>query len=125
MGFRRSHYSSLLKALHIPPVTDILNKSTAGLLHRIFQVSSPTRSFQSRALAELIINGKMTKNSLLARVIRAGHSPTHLVISPPKTVFPSSQDGISDTLRHLLLHDNYFRPFSHEHFLASLLLKCF
>ena len=125
MGFyKRSHHSSLLQAMKIPPVTDLINRSTGNLFHRIFQVESPARTFQCRALANYLVHGDLIKNSLLDRVVKSGYSPFKLLSSPPAKV-TTSHDGLSDSIRYLLLNDNSLKPYSDEHFITSLLLKAF
>ena len=49
------------------------------------------------------------------------------ILIPPKRSPPqSSQDGIVDSLRHLIIQDNYVKPYGNDHYLAaSLLSKAF
>ena len=127
MGFsKRHHHTNLLRALNIAPVPDLLTKNTVNLYHRLFSVDSPARALQCSALASYILTGKTTKNTLLGRIVESGQSPVNLILSPPKHSPPkSSQDGIVDSLRHLIIHDNYVKPYGNDHYLASLLLKAF
>ena len=127
MGFSKRHrHTNLLRALNITPVPDLLSKNTANLYHRLFSVDSPARTLQCSALASYILTGETTKNTLLGRIVESGQSPVSLILNPPKHSPPhSSQDGIVDSLRHLIIQDNFVKPYGNDHYLASLLLKAF
>jgi hypothetical protein len=126
LGFsKRSRHTSLLQALKIPAVPDLIKRNTAGLFHRIFKICSPARKLQSSFLANYLLSGQTVKNSLLDRVIKAGYSPVELLLKPPRTPLCSIHDGIVDSLQFLVLNDNFMKPYSNEHFIAGLLLKAF
>ena len=71
---------------------------------------------------------KTTPGTLLYRIVQMGHSPLLCAFTKvPKTV-PSYEDmdnGIVDTMRYLICHDNFIKPYSSEHIILSLLTKAF
>jgi hypothetical protein len=126
IGFSKcSHHTSLLQAMGIPPVTDLIKRNAASLFHRIFQVSSPARALQSQLLANFILKNDTVKSSLLHRIIKQGVSPITLISGPPPKLPGSSNNGLCDSLRLLINHDNFLKPYSDEYFMATLLLKAF
>ena len=127
---KRSHHSKLLKALSIPPVEDIIIKNTIRLYHNIFKTDTPARDLQATMLSEYLINGRTTKGSLLDRIITGGRNPLKIIFdkqlyvcSTFDTTEPS--DGVTDSLRYLVHHNDYNKPWSEEHILATLLTKAF
>ena len=52
-----------------------------------------------------------------------GESPTKRAFNPqhvPQTSV-TNNDGLVDSIRHLLFTDNFTKPYSHEHILVHLL----
>ena len=76
---KRSHHTSLLKALYVPQITETVASKTISLFRRFFRVTSPLSKFYSYMLARYILHGTVTKGSMLDRVIRLGVSPMQLV----------------------------------------------
>ena len=73
-------------------------------------------------LSQYVLYGVLTPGSLLDRVVRSGHSPINLVINPPVNINNVPYlDGHVDSLRVLLYHANFIKPFSDEHLLVHLL----
>lgn len=77
------------------------------------------------------MTGHLTKGSLLSRVIESGFSPINTIFKTPvfKTPVVSESNqyrcGVVDSLRHLLMHEHFLKPYSDEHVLAVLLTKAF
>ena len=70
-----------------------------------------------------IFYGKTVPETLLDRVVSMGESPTKRAFNPqhvPKTSV-TNNDGLVDSIRHLLFTDNFTKPYSHEHRLVHLL----
>ena len=123
---KRSHYHRVLQACNINPVEVVISNNTARLYHNIFQCDTPAKEFQALLLSSYILTGKAEHGTLLDRVIKSGHEPLNLIFNKPK--FPrqaTEEDGMVDSLKHLLHHENYQTPWSQEHILATLLTKCF
>ena len=77
-------------------------------------------------LANFMCNGVLVDGSLLDRVFKTGSSPTHLMFyKPARTESNFISDGVVDSLRYLTMHENFIKPYSDEHLLATLLTKAF
>ena len=127
---KRSHHSSLLKALNIPKLQSLLNAETVSLARRVFQVPSVYRKVCIRFLARFITTGKAPSGSLIDRLYRLGVSPTRAllglpVIVPTDVTSIRAGDGVSDTIRFLIKSDHYSNRDSMEYKLVSLLTKAF
>ena len=123
---KRSHYHRVLQACNIPPIEEVIANNTARLYHNIFQCETPAKVFQSLLLASYIITGKAESGTILDRVIKAGYNPLNIILSKPKFKRNTTEeDGLVESLRQLLHHENYQKPWSLEHLLANLLTKAF
>ena len=94
-----------------------------SLYNRIFKVESPARRRMQHLLSRFIFYGKTVLGTLLDRVVSMGESPTKRAFNSqhvPKTSV-TNNDGLVDTIRHLLFNDNFTKPYSHEHLLVHLL----
>ena len=74
--------------------------------------------------------GKSCKGTLLERILKLGANPIEVIFNKcPFTCSESNireqDDGVTDSLRYLLHHDNYNKPWSEQHILATLLTKAF
>ena len=118
-----SHNTALLKALNIEKIEDIVNRNVLSLYNRIFKVESPARRLVQHLLSRFIFYGKTVLGTLLDRVVSMGESPTKRAFNsqhiPETSVI--NNDGLVDSLRHLLFTDNFTKPYSHEHLLVHLL----
>ena len=127
---KRSHHSSLLKALKIPPIEEVIQKNCMGLYRNIFKADTPARELQSVLLAKYISNGNIIKGTLLDRITKSGGQPLDIILNngPFKSTecdINTEDDGMIDSLRYLLYHEDYNKPWSQEHILATLLTKAF
>ena len=123
---KRSHYHRVLQACDITPIEDIIANNAARLYHNIFQCNTLAKELQSLLLSSYILTGRAEKGTLLDRVIKAGHNPINLILNNPKfKQNTTNEDGIVESLRHLLHHENYQQPWLLEHLLANLLTKAF
>ena len=127
---KRSHHSKLLKALNIPSVDDVIKKNSLCLYINIFRSNTPASELQSILLARYIIKGTIIKGTLLERVLKCGKNPLDTILS--KQPFNRAgcdtsyeNDGMTDSLSFLLNHEDYNKPWSEEHILATLLTKAF
>ena len=124
---KRSHNTSLLKALDIPRVADHIAVKTLSLFNRCFKTPSILTSLYSRLLAEYIILGQRNKDSIIDRIVDLGFSPVNVAFSNCRFRVPHyvPGDGIVDSLRYLVYHENFIKPWAEEHVLAVLLTRCF
>ena len=127
---KRSHHSSILKALNIPSVEEVIKCNTFTLFRNVFSSDTPARDFQALMLAEYMLSGRLTKGTLLERVVCAGRDPLKIILLDQKisawSSYAKSQgDGVADSLRYLLCHEEYNKPWSDAHIMATLLTKAF
>ena len=122
-----SHHSNLLKALKIPLVEDVIIKNSLCLYKNIFKTNTPARDLQSVLLARYIIEGNITKGTLLEKIVKAGYDPLQILFDKQNLRgsdhVVNEEDGVTDSLSFLLHHEDYNKPWSEEHMLATLLTK--
>ena len=87
----------------------------------------PLLGFYVHLLAQYIVHGHRDQHNIIGRIIDYGFSPTKVAFSNCR--FTSSvmhqDDGVVDTLRYLILHENFIKPWADEHLLTVLLTRCF
>ena len=129
LGFnKRSHYSTLLHAVRIDKVETSVIRGILSLWYRIHQVDNPARVLSNAMLCDYINSRHLIPGSLIHRVVEAGFSPIKcLSIKQQFTAHKANNihDGIVDSLRHLVYHKNFVKPYSEEHILSTLLVKAF
>ena len=122
---KRSKSSHLLQALCIKSVKDKVKHSAASLLKRIFSVDSPVKDLNMYFLSLYICKGVLIPGTLIYRIRNFGMSPTHCVFNVYKKPPFIQGCGIVDSLRHLVTHENFIKPYSEHHILTCLLTKAF
>ena len=74
-------------------------------------------------LSRFIFYSETLLGTLLDRVVSMDESPTKPAFNcqhiPETSV--TNNDGLVDSIRHLLFTDNFSKPYSHEHLLVHLL----
>ena len=85
---------------------------------------------QSTILIHFILKGTPIKGTLLDRIVGEGADPLDLITAKSTSTRPvrdtvGEEDGLVDTLRFLLLHDDYSKPWSEEHILVTMLTKAY
>ena len=127
MGFsKRSHHSILLQALNVQPINAVILSNAKSLFHRSFLENTPLLHLQSILMAKYIIRNETIKGTLIDNLVRNGITPIDIAFSRPvRTTVEKNEDGTVDSLRYLICHENFIKPWSCEHIMASLLLKAF
>ena len=127
MGFSsRSRSTSLLHAINIRKVNECIKYGSASLLHRIFCIDSPVRDLCSHFLAQYLSCGELIRGTLVDRLVSFGLSPTRCAYNKVRKVYNCDSDsGVVDSIRGLLMHENFIKPYSEEHVLATLLTRSF
>jgi len=127
MGFcKRSHHSNVLRALRMDKSSEVIKNNVLSLYYRIFQVASPTRDLCIELLSSYMCHGKLVAGTLIDKVVNMCQSPIKCAFN--KTSLCNSiipEDGVVDSLRYLLYHENFMKPYGNEHVLATLLTKAF
>ena len=78
----------------------------------MFKANTPARDLQSNLLAHFIHKGTIIKGTLLDRILGAGADPLGLITAKSPSTRPvcdttGKEDGLVESLRFLLLHDDY------------------
>ena len=124
---KRSHNTALLKALDIPRISDHVATKTLSLFNRCFKSQSPLTTLYAYLLSEYIVLGQRNKGSIIDRILNLGYSPVNVAFSDSRFRVPHyvPGDGTVDSLRYLVHHENFIKPWAEEHVLAVLLTRCF
>jgi retron-type reverse transcriptase len=129
LGFKqRTHHSHLLRAVRVNHIEDYIKRNTISLWRRTFMINSLLRSLCAFNLARYIIHGKLTPGTIVERIVSYGLSPIEILFSKTQlgnTVSHVSHDGVADSLRYLIMQEQFIKPYSSEHIIASLLVKAF
>ena len=121
----RSRSSSLLEAMHIKKVSQKVKESCASLFYRIFDTSSSAQDLSAHLLSLYITRNVLIPNTLVHRLVSAGVSPTECAFSRLRRHSWDSSDGVVESMRNLLMHSNFIKPYSEQHILCTLLVKSF
>ena len=117
-----SHNTALRKTLYIEKFEDIVNRNILSLYNRIFKVESPARRLMQHLLSRFICYGETVPGTLLDRVVYMDESPSKRAFTYQHVLESSAtNDGLVDSIRHLLFTDNFTKPYAHEHLLVHLL----
>ena len=120
-------HTKLIAALRIGMIRDVIEKSTISLFNRVFCVDSPFRNVCVHLLALLLCKGIMIPGTLIHRIYCLGRSPVVTAFGSGNIHERKGQcnDGVVDSMRTLLLSENFNVPGSSEHNLLSLLTRAF
>ena len=106
-----SHNTALFKALYIEKIEE--NRHVLFLYNRIFKVESPARRLMQHLLSRFICYGETVPGTLLDRVVSMGESPSKRAFNYQHVPESSAtNDGLVDSIRHLLFTDNFTKPYS-------------
>ena len=126
LGFpKRSHHSRLVLACNTKPMSHIIKQNTLSLWQRIFRVDSPARTLCAQRLAKYILTGCYTPNTLIARVLRCNVPLVKCLFQADRDACHTQRDGVVDSIRYLIMNEQFLKPYSDEHTLAILLTKAF
>ena len=85
-------------------------------------MESPARRVMQHLLSRCICYGETVPGTLLDRVVSMGESPSKRPFNCQHVPESSAtNDGLADSIRHLLFTEHFTRPYSHEHLLVHLL----
>ena len=97
-----------------------------NLYNRIFQTDTPLRDLCTYYLSMFILSGNTIKGTILDRIVNIGSCPIKCAYDKNVRMRLNSQpDGVVDSLKQLLFHDNYIKPWSDRYILTVLLTKAF
>jgi hypothetical protein len=123
---KRSHHSKLIQAMGIPTIRETIQQMTLALYYRVFQVDSPARDLSTYLLSKYILTGICYANTLVGQVITLGASPVGAALNRVKLPHVTmANDGVVDSLRQLIHHEDYQRPYSEQYKMVKLLCCTF
>ena len=123
---KRCRSSYLLNAMYIQTMSDIVSKNCASLAFRIMKVQSSAQRVFTYLLSLFICDNILIPGSLIERLVSFGLSPIECAFNEKRS--PKNDDnaiGVCDSVRTLLMHVNFIKPYSEEHVLCSLMLRAF
>jgi hypothetical protein len=127
---KRSHTSHLIQALDIYKVENVIGCRIVSLFRRIFQVESPCHKLCMLQLNRYMLTGYCNKDTLIGRIVSMGLSPIKIAFSDSSCKYKDfqkqpMQDGITDSIKFLVMQANFIKPYSEEHVLVKLLSQTF
>ena len=127
MGFgKRCHHTALVDALGIKRIDNVLRDATANLHRRMSLVTSPANDLQAVLLSLYCTKGIRIRHTMVDRLLDFNISPLENYLKVgTRPYYSKSNDGVAESLRFLIYHDNFIKYNSDEHLLARLLLRSF
>ena len=109
---RKMGITHLLKALDIPTIEEVIKVNNIRLYENIFKANIPARELLSVLLAKYMISGKITKGTLLYRVVNDNFNPLKIILDLQKFSCTEGDvtiqaDDLIDSLRYFLNNNNY------------------
>ena len=121
---KRSHHSGLLKAVNIESANVYINNATKTLFRRLCATDSITRNLCLHfCLNKYIMHSTLIPGTIIDRIVGMGISPSSLLSDKCSSHKYLPADGLVDSLRAMLLSDNYIKPWSNEYILVKLLTR--
>jgi hypothetical protein len=123
---KRSHSTELLSSLNIHRIKDLVSRNTLSLYCRIVKVDTPLKYLMTHFLSLYICKGIIIPGTLVSKVLSSGISPMYYIFNNFKSTLPDfTSNGHIDSIRDLIYHENFIKPYSDEHCLVALLTKSF
>ena len=120
-----SRHSNLLRALYIYDIRTRTHYHTKPLFNRLCSVPSPTRNLCIYMMSQYVTKGLLIPGSIIDRLVKSGVSPIQLMYNKPEHCkHIGKSDGVVDSLRNLLFHEHFIKPWSNEYLLVKLLTTC-
>ena len=126
----RCHHTHLLNTVNVQKPNFYIQNSLLSLLNIMFLVDSPARQLSEKLLSTYLSKRLVTPGTIIHRMKNIGISLVKGLFS--RIYIPVSQvgndnvnDGVVDSLRYLISHENFIKPHSNEHILGVLLTKAF
>ena len=123
---KQSRSSHLLQALGVCKIRELIKKNTASFFERLFRVNSPLQSLCNHFLSLYVAHGVVIKGTLVDILLNSGLSPIKCAFSKSGYVTPIvPESGVVDSLKCMVMHEHFIKPYSEQHVLACLLTKSF
>jgi hypothetical protein len=124
---KRVHSTELIASLGISKVCELLQKNTVSLFSRIFKVDTPLRDLTSHFMSLYIDNHVIIPGTIVSTIVSMGLSVIKCAFMGDKPLprSLSNDNGHIDSIRAMIFHENFIKPYSDEHTLVYLLTKSF
>jgi hypothetical protein len=91
---------------------------------------SPARDLNVHLLAQYMANGTIVPGTSISRMLKMGLNPVKCAFNKLNTCYDGAPyvhntDGIVDSLKCLLQHEHFIKPYSDEYTLVKLLTRAF
>ena len=122
---KRCHSTELLQSMNVHMIKNLVNRNTVSLFRRIMSVQSPAKDLNTYFISLYLCNGTIVPGTLISRLLSTGISPMSCILNNFSYMLPNFDymNGHIDTLKYLLFHENFVKPYSDEHLLMYLLTK--
>ena len=126
----RCHHTHLLNVVNVQKPNFYIQNSLLSLWNRIFLVDSPARRLSEKLLSTYLSKKLIIPGTIIHRMKNTGVSLVKCLFSrihmpKPQVGNDNVNDGVVDSLRYLISHENSIKPYSNEHILGVLLTKAF
>ena len=124
---KRVHSTELLASLEVTRINDMINKNISAFYRRIFKVQSPLLDLTSHLLSLYMSRNVLIPGTIINDIVSLGISPINCAFNDqhlphlPNTL----NNGHIDSIRSMIFHENFIKPYSDEHTLVYLLTKSF
>jgi hypothetical protein len=122
---KRSRTTGILQAMRVRKIEERLKHGSASLIKRICNVPNITRKLCIHFLSLYMLNKTMIPGTLVSKLLSFDLSPISCVFDVFTRSPFISDCGLTDSLRRLIMHENFIKPYSEEHFLATLLTRSY
>ena len=123
--YKTCHFTSLLQALDIKPIREVVDNRRLCLFNQIFMSDSPANVLNSYMLSSYITKGIIIQGTLLSHVINMNVSPIKAAFKKMKKCVSQYSNGLVDSIKHVVFSEEYMKPHSTEHSILNLLLRSF
>ena len=122
---KRCHSTELLLSMNVHKISDLVKRNTVSIFNRIMKVSSPAKDLNLHFLSLYMCKGTIVPGTLVSRLLSIGVSPVSYIFNSSTYNLPTfnTLNGHVDSIRNLLYHENFIKPYSDEHTLVYLLTK--
>ncbi len=122
---KRVHTTNLLASLNIQRPECIINNNILSLCNTIFRVTTPLLDLTTFFLSQYVINNLVIPGTIVSDIIHMGMSPKSCSVTKQRINSSNIENGVVDSIRSLVYHENFIKPYGDEHFLVNSLTKSF
>ena len=90
-------------------------------VEEFFMVPSPMRTLTAQLLSKYMATGALVPGTIVHKVTKMGSSPVDTVFKQIYLTVSNEEDGTVDSLRYLLNHDNFIKPWLFYEMICTML----